>query len=298
MVPSPFVGGPAADLSLQYARFVTRSNFPVVLLRMAGNCPMVSTAIYTDAIYADKVFSIDLRLGIHGPENVLLVARVFMAIRRCADPLRLHYQGLQTLSGTRPSVMYPNPIADPPENQAEIPQLEFFAKVDRAKGTQLAIVNEDNKRHAVYLAKRTCPSTPGTSKEIILVKFTTSYCEPAHNLLAKQNPPLVPALYSCNHIVGGLYMVVMEYLSDASPLHRFFPPSPVPHSLNTDVVRRSLTRALELLHGQGLSLVTSANQMYFTLMKVIVFSWWISTGLAKIQNPDTLLVSTLTYHMV
>ena len=49
-------------------------------------------------------------------------------------------------------------------------------------------------------------------------------------------------------VVGGLYMVVMEYMSSAKALHRFFvlpPLSPLP---DPGVVRRDLTKALDLLH--------------------------------------------------
>ncbi|KAF9782056.1 hypothetical protein BJ322DRAFT_1212559 [Thelephora terrestris] len=234
----------------QYSGFTSRSNFPVVLLSMAGNCLVVSTAIYTDAVYADKLLTIDLHLGLCGPANVLRVARVFTAISECTDELSRYYRRLQPEA--HPSVMYPSPTADPPENQSQIPRLEFFAKVDHASGTQLAIFDEANKRHAIYLANRACSSTGSTSTEVVLVKFTASYDEEAHLLLAKHVPPLAPKLYSCHRVIGGLKMVVMEYLSNASPLHRFFPPNPVPYSLKDEVVRHSLKKALELLHSKNL----------------------------------------------
>jgi len=47
----------------QYLRFVSRSNLPVILLGMAGTQLSVSTAIYTDAVYAVKLASLDLNLG-------------------------------------------------------------------------------------------------------------------------------------------------------------------------------------------------------------------------------------------
>lgn len=80
--------------------------------------------------------------------------------------------------------------------------------------------------------------------------FTENYNEDAHRLLADNNPPLAPALYHCMRVVGGLYMVVMECMSSVKILHRFFVPphlSPLP---DVDVIRRDLTRALDLLHGK------------------------------------------------
>ena len=47
-------------------------------------------------------------------------------------------------------------------------------------------------------------------------------------------------------------MVVMGYISDASPLHAFLPPSTPPRPLNPQVVEQSLTKALQLLHKNNL----------------------------------------------
>jgi serine/threonine protein kinase len=249
-VPSSFTGGPVFKFALQTPKFITRTNFPVVLLTMAGNTLVVSTTIYTDAVYVDKLLSIDLHLGSHGPDKVLRVARVFAAINKCTDTLRIQQIRLDTLQNMQPGVMYPSPTADPPE--AEIPRLEFICKLDRGSGTPLAIVNEANEQHAIYLARRQTNTTGDTSGDVVLVKFTPWYNEEAHRLLADHDPPLAPALFSCNRVVGDMYMVVMEYKSDASPLHLFFPPFTPPCPLKVEVVRKSLKKALELLHGQGL----------------------------------------------
>lgn len=45
----------------------------------------------------------------------------------------------------------------------------------------------------------------------MLVKFTTRYNPDAHRLLAAAG--LAPHLYSCSYVYGGLYMVVMEFIS-------------------------------------------------------------------------------------
>jgi hypothetical protein len=81
-------------------------------------------------------------------------------------------------------------------------------------------MDTDNEHHVIYLAKR----STGLGDEIVLVKFTAKYNEVAHRLLAKQTPTIRPALYSWMRVIDGLYMIVMEYLSDAEPLCLFFPP--------------------------------------------------------------------------
>jgi len=204
-------------------------------------------------VYADKLLSLELRLGPHGPDNVLRIARIFMAINRCTDQLCTQYSNLGTLPNVVPSVMYPSPTADPPASTAEmIPQLEFFSKLDRVNGTPLAEVDEDNKRHGIYLARMPNDASAGdTSAKVVLVKFTAKYNEAAHRLLANHDPPLAPALYHCVRVIGGLHMVVMEYMSSAKPLHYFLlssPPSPPP---NADVVHRDVRKALDLLHEQN-----------------------------------------------
>ena len=92
-----------------------------------------------------------IRLGPHGPDNVLRVARMFVAINKCTERLRELYSGLERLPKILPGVIYPSPTADPPGSA--IPQLEFFSKLDRVDGTPLSEINEDNARHGIYLAR-------------------------------------------------------------------------------------------------------------------------------------------------
>ena len=215
----------------------------MVLLTMTGNCLTVSIAVCTNAVYADKLLSVDLNLGVHGSDNVVRVARIFMAIRGCTERLGALYGKLEAEKCPRvdPSVMYPNPTADPPE--AETPQVRIFAKVDRVTGIALAtIIDQENENRGIYLATY--------DSRTVLVKFTAKYNEEAHRLLASHN--LAPALHHCIRVIGGMYMVVMDYVSDARPLPFFFPSSRVPRSPDIPLICESLTKALELLHGKGL----------------------------------------------
>jgi hypothetical protein len=206
----------------------------------------VSTAIFTNAIYADKLLSIDLQLGSHRSDNVLRVARIFYALRQCTERLRLLYRtlGLQTPSGPRKEVIYPSPTADPPT--ADIPRLEFTAKLNRENGTPLSNITPNDEPYALYLAKD--PTDPEADHRV-LVKFTARYNERAHRLLAEHDPPLAPALHKCVRVVGGLFMVVMEHISASSSLPSFFDLAAPPCQVDAQVVRKALEEALELLHG-------------------------------------------------
>lgn len=235
----------------QYAELIPRSNLPIVLLDITGNRLEVSAAIFTNAIYADKLLSIELMLGTHARENVIRVARIFTAISKCATSLQNLYKNLRDSSDQVPGVEFPNPTPDPPGPSEEIRALRFLCKLDRVRGTELITVDVDNERHGIYLAKR---SNGPSGDETVLVKFAPRYHATAHRLLADHDPPLAPALYSCTRVIGGMYMVVMEYLQDAKPLDHFFPqyPTPLPPPPDVDVVRRDLTKALDLLHKKDL----------------------------------------------
>jgi hypothetical protein len=233
----------------------------------------VSAAIFTDSIYADELFSTNLHLRSHGSDNVLRVARVFMAINRCTDRLRALYAGFRTNTDPTPpaKVLWPNPTPDPPVFVKATQELEFFTKVDRLLGTPInqTVIDEENKRHAMYLARM--KSEDGTSTTDVFVKFATKYNADVHRLLASHNPPLAPALYSCTRVIGDMFMVVMQYIpvSEGKSLYAIskLPPAlhPTRHSTlkafeavcrnvskALEAVRRDVSQALGLLHGQDL----------------------------------------------
>ena len=141
--------------------------------------------------------------------------------------------------------MWPNPTAYPPDTTTRFPKLNFLYKMDCADGTELFVVDEDNERHALYLARM--PTE--TSNEVVLVKFSAKYHENAHRLLASADPPLAPALHFCMRVVGDMYMVVMEYVPNSKG-QSLFVTSPPQSAL--EGIRKDLDRALNLLHENDL----------------------------------------------
>jgi len=230
--------------------FLDQSNLPVVLLAIAGNRLIVSTAVYTDSIYADELLSVSLRFGSHAADNALYIGRVFMAIKRCMERLSSLYRNLRTSTRPTPAakVLWPNPTSDPPGSIEGIPELEFFCKVDRSTGDSInqTVIDEENKRHAMYLARMR--TEDGTSTTEVFVKFAVTYNATAHRLLANHKPPLAPALHSCTRVIGDMFMVVMEYLPGTPLLDVWLP---IPASVH-EAIRRDVPRALELLHEQDL----------------------------------------------
>jgi len=227
--------GPFPNQPYIVCESIPRSNLPVVLLTIAGNRLEVSTAVFTNAVYANKLLSIELLLGSHPRDEVLRVARIFMAISKCTAGLRTLYMNLETSPTRMPTVEFPSPTPDPPYPHPEdFPVLGFFCKLDRVHGTGLVTVDVDNERHGLYLARR--PTSTAGNQETVLVKFTPKYNKTAHILLSEHNPPSPPALYWCGPVVGGMQMVVMEYLPDAKPPPLLNAISPLTHTrLNLEV---------------------------------------------------------------
>ena len=226
---------------------------PVVLLALAGDRLIVSTAIFTNSMYADELLSIKLFFGSHASNNVLRVACIFMAINKCMEGLCRLYKDLESNPQKTPpaKVLWPNPTVDPSKSTKSIPKLEFFSKLDHFNGTPInkAVINEENKQHAMYLARMQPKGSDSVS--VVLVKFTVQYNESAHCLLTEccPDPFLAPRLYTRMSVIGDMEMVIMEYIpaSESSSLEgspKLFPAC--------DIVHRDVSKALKLLHGQGL----------------------------------------------
>ena len=199
----------------QYVPFLGRSNLPAVLLALSGNRLIISTAIFTDATYADKLLPITLCTGFHAPDKVLHIASVFVAINKCTERLRMLYKRLPEIAHSIPParVLWPNPIVDPSQSTGLDHSLEIFPKVDHVLGTPFQTIDEVNKPRAMHLA--TMQIQDDISTREVLVKFTAKYNKDAHHLLAKNDPPLAPTLHSCTRVIGDLFMVVMQYISES-----------------------------------------------------------------------------------
>ncbi|KAF9787419.1 hypothetical protein BJ322DRAFT_1055076 [Thelephora terrestris] len=236
----------------KYQQSLGRSNFPVVLLAIAGDRLVVATAIFTDSIYANELFTMSLRLSTHVADDVSRVARLFMAVKQCIKQLRGLYQHLTRSAESVPParVLWPNPTADPSvpngtEKMKEL-HLEFFSKLDRhGNPINQGDLNDEDKQHLMYLA--TMRAGDDSEATVVLVKFATKYNEGAHRLLAEQVPPLAPTLHACIRVIGDMFMVVMQYISpsDGMALADILPPRP-----HADVVRPHISKALDLLHAK------------------------------------------------
>ena len=142
---------------------------------------------------------------------------------------------------------------------------------------------------ALYIA-----TLDGTDKEVV-VKFITQYNEEARRILASAG--FAPKLHFCAHVVGGLYMVVMDRVDGKSLWELRTDRTPIP-----TVVLEHVREAMSLLHKQNIVFGTLTSS---TTRPIIVHLSLTLIGLGWMERADTQLRSITTtngqrrlFHMV
>lgn len=174
----------------------------------------ISTAIFTNGIYTDKLLSEDLCIDAWQSETVLRIGRIFKALSLVNAELREFYASI--LHDQDPVIdhQFPNPL---PRGNFAIPRLDYIGKLTR--GGKLLDESDENEVHrerpyALYRAIMNRDET-GQGVEVV-VKFTVRYHEEAHRILATKG--LAPVLHFCIPLVGNMFMIIMDYV-DGTPLH-------------------------------------------------------------------------------
>ncbi|KAL5532742.1 hypothetical protein ACEPAF_4516 [Sanghuangporus sanghuang] len=248
-------GNPILQATLDYAHIlfhaqaqaqnrdcVVWSNWPIILIGIAGSRLEISTAVFTDGIYSDKLLSEDFYIDAWQSETVLRVGRIFKALSLAIEELREYYEpfseGLE-MEATIAHV-YPNPL---PCEGYHIPRLTYIGKLSHTG----ELLDEKDKKavrlerpYALYRARMI---QDGSDDEVdVVVKFTVRYHEQAHRILEQKE--LAPRLHSCIPLVGDMYMVIMDYIKNTS-LYLTKPEDP-------EKVLSDVKTAVDLLHAQDL----------------------------------------------
>ncbi|KAL5524756.1 hypothetical protein ACEPAF_9902 [Sanghuangporus sanghuang] len=249
-------GNPILQATLDYAKIlfqaqaqgaqnrncVVWSNWPIILIGLAGSRLEISTAVFTDGIYSDKLLSEDFYIDAWQSETVLRVGRIFKALSLAIAELREYYEpfseGLE-MEATIAHV-YPDPL---PCEGYHIPRLTYIGKLSHGGG----LLDKNNKEavrlerpYALYRARMI---QDGSDDEVdVVVKFTVRYHEQAHRILEQKE--LAPRLHFCIPLVGDMYMVIMDYIENTS-LYLVKPEDP-------EKVLSDVKTAVDLLHAQDL----------------------------------------------
>ena len=240
---------PLTFIDLQYESFVRRSNCPVVLVGMMGTRLEISTAIFTDGIYVDKLVSQELYLDAWQSLAVLRLGRTFKAVSLAAAELRNYYDTFYDNPNPAPTRahLFPDPL--PIDEGTDIPRLTYMGKLSHLGETIIILrekkrleLEEDPERpYALYRAKMIRDEPEGEVD--VVVKFTAFYNDRAHQILAENG--LAPALHFFAPLVGGMNMVVMDYIN-SPPLFGG------KERADYDAIYNDVEKAIKLLHREDL----------------------------------------------
>ncbi|KAG5649917.1 hypothetical protein H0H81_001495 [Sphagnurus paluster] len=217
----------------KYQEFHEFSNFPVVILGVAENRIDISIAVCVGEIHVSKLLTIDVTAGFLISANILRLARIFKALSLCREDLVRYYDHVEEKANTNIplSCLYPQPT--PLNDSVEMPNLTYTSFMTRDGQPTPALVSlGDLKFTAMYMA-----TMHGIQNKVV-VKFTPRYNRCAHELLAEAG--FAPKLHFCAPVVGGLFMVVMDYV-DGKSLSQL--KSPIPAAIPEQV-----KEAVDLLH--------------------------------------------------
>ena len=213
---------------LQYKPFREFCDFPTVLIGVAENRIDIYIAVCIGDIHVTKLLTLDATSGILASDNIVRLARVFVALTSCREDLTLHYDEIEQ---RKLSSLYPQPIpADPSDS---LPVLTYKQFLSRAGEPASVLEGLGNTTTAMYIA-----TLDGTNKEVI-VKFTVRYDEKTHRILASAG--FAPTLHFCGLVVGGLYMVVMDRVDGKSLWQIQTDKTPIP-----TIVREHVRQAVHL----------------------------------------------------
>lgn len=171
-------------------------------------------AVSLEYIVCDSILMLDLRDDVHFRTKALSLARIASALVECSKGLDDYYKELVNLDQNQQQLClyHPHPTLDSSRatGNSPLPKLDFegtlvgddvIAELTDPTPSQL----RDPKIATTVITEN------GEEKTVrAVVKFVVKYGEKAHKLLDDVN--LAPKLYYCRPVLGGMTMVVMEYL--------------------------------------------------------------------------------------
>ncbi|KAF4622181.1 hypothetical protein D9613_009643 [Agrocybe pediades] len=236
------LGDPVLEASVGYAKIVSsrkvdtvcrgRTNFPMILIGLAHTRVQIAAAVFTGSIYVSNLITLDLGVGLNATNHMITLARVFTCVLKCQSLLDKHYSGLLS-QPPQPTFCsaFPNPT--PVNSGVTIPSLTYRGVILNQTG---GIVTDLTQLNQGTTAKYYATLADDTK---VVVKFAPRYNADAHRHLADAG--FAPALHFCEDVVGGLVMVVMEWV-DAKPLAYEIPLT----------VLDKITDAVNILHAKDI----------------------------------------------
>ncbi|OCB92122.1 hypothetical protein A7U60_g516 [Sanghuangporus baumii] len=178
------------------------SKLPVIIVGVMGNVLEISIGVCLEEVVVDKILHFEVLDSPNRNETVVKLALIASALETCADELRDEYRDLERTSEPVEEETWhlPCPSATAFSPNSLIPELEFKAKLSRRNEKLTKLKGENAEMRSLFLA-----TYCGRG---VIVKFAVTYNDSAHTAVADQNH--APRLHTCEQVIGGLKMVVME----------------------------------------------------------------------------------------
>lgn len=244
----------------------------------------------------NELLILDLKEGLdRNNVTVRKLARIALALKKCASQLEEECKKIpQRSSSTTPhrsssttlhqQLFFPQPTSQPPSSTPRLPTNVIYSKRLGPAGCSF-MPNELQPKDM-----RSLFTGMQDHKEVV-VKFTAMYNKEAHTLLAKNG--YAPKLYSCDRVIGDLFMVVMERLQ-GKPLASVKPL--VHHSAFVDITRAlDVLREKKFVHGdlRAVNVMIVREDQKQDHAKLIDFDWAGKSGIA--QYPWTINKAALSH---
>jgi hypothetical protein len=282
--------------------------FPVILIGLNGHSLQIFTALTLQRIVVNELLILDLMDGFDCHSTVVKLIRIALALKKCASELADEYIEIQKKSSSRnppqqpssrnppqqPSSrnppqerIYPQPTLPPstPSGSTSVPPTNvIYSKRLRSTGKSFELPKEPQPKEMRSLFTGTTDD-----RKRVVVKFTATYNEEVHKLLAAEG--LAPKLYSCSRVIGNLFMVVMERL-EGMPLATYG--RKVHHSAYQDIERAlEVLKKKKFVHGD----LRAVNVMIVRVQnrdhaRLIDFDWAGESGRAR--YPSTINKASLS----
>ncbi|KAG7085504.1 hypothetical protein E1B28_003065 [Marasmius oreades] len=220
----------------------------------------IGLTVMTEELLVDDVFRIDIRGGRDLENDTLTLARALQIVVDGVESLMKYYNRLQTQVRVLISVsqichykcadyLFPEPVCgDAPPSLTFLEKLSpthVFPNLDVPEGQ--STVKPSDFSMCLFRARM----QDGT---IVMVKFTPRYNVEAHSLLAEAE--LAPRLLHRTKVVGGWFMIVMEFLPNAQNAFTYLYDHQIQQSKPGHLLPRSvyldIREALNILHAINL----------------------------------------------
>ncbi|KAI0339191.1 hypothetical protein BDW22DRAFT_1431805 [Trametopsis cervina] len=212
------------------------THLPCIHIAIAGPYIRISVSIQGEDLFVHHLTDYMAIIGPGGHQyirrHIEHIAKHFDVVRCALHRLRKYYQGVVPRSKEQQDLtrFFPNPTRL--DSKPPLADLVYERRIN---------FGEEHNEYTCSMWRALYKGQPA------LVKFAERYSVRAHRILADHEPAMAPKLYFAEKLLGGVWMIVMEFLGGYSAAALFNDDTSLPQSVVAD-----LEVALDLLHRDGI----------------------------------------------